>query len=141
MLQAVRELTMQAVGQLDRGLFVPILLQAANSPSPEVRLGVGQCLGNMMSDDGAIADFQARATGSKDGAEKQTIVTAMLHALKAGVEFDLAPFLVLVDDDDLGVKEACLSLLNSAIRVRPAVALPLLSTHLEQVYKLSLIHI
>ena len=134
-LQAVRELTMQAVGQLDRGLFVPILLQAANSPSPEVRLGVGQCLGNMMSDDGAIADFQARATGSKDGAEKQTIVTAMLHALKAGVEFDLAPFLALVDDDDLGVKEACLSLLNSAIRVRPAVALPLLSTHLEQVYK------
>lgn len=131
-LQAVRELAVQVGGKLDRSVFVPVLLEAAASASSEVRLGVGQCLGNMMTDAGAIADFEERARTSTDGAVTQTIVTAMQSAVRAGVAFDIEPFVALIDSDDLGVKEACLSLLNDAVRYNPEAALPVINDDLLQ---------
>jgi hypothetical protein len=81
-LQALKELAVQASGQINRSVFVPVLLEAATSESAEVRLGVGQCLGNMMTDATAVSDFEARAKASTDGAVTQTIVTAMQSALR-----------------------------------------------------------
>ena len=43
--------------------------------------------------------------GSEDDAIKQTAISAAQSALRADVEFDLAPFLQLVGDADLGVRE------------------------------------
>lgn len=131
-LQAIRKLALQAGPKLDRSAFIPVLLAATATASSEVRQGVGQCLGNMVTDAETIADFAIRATASTDGAVTQTIVTAIQNAVRAGVVFDIGPFVALIDHDDLGVKEACLSLLSCAIRYSPEVALPVIDNVLLQ---------
>ena len=131
-LQAIRKLALQAGPKLDRSAFIPVLLAATATANSEVRQGVGQCLGNMVTDTETIADFAIRATGSTDGAVTQTLVTAIQNAVRAGVVFDIGPFVALIDHDDLGVKEACLSLLSCAIRYSPEVAQPVIDNSLLQ---------
>jgi hypothetical protein len=104
MLQVLRELTLTAPSCVNRARFLPILFGHTSSPSQEVRLAVSQCLGNLATEAGAIAEFEAKLS-SEDDATKQTAISAAQSALRADVEFDLAPFLQLVGDADLGVRE------------------------------------
>lgn len=135
-LQAIRALAEQVGAKLDRSRFIPVIFEAAVSQmgNAELRQGVGQCLGNMMNDEATIAQMTAKvgADSITSVAECQIILTAMQNAVRAGVVFDMGPFVALVDREDLGVKEAALSLLSSAIRSNPQVALPVIDTVLLQ---------
>ena len=82
--------------------------------------------GNLATEAGAIAEFQAKL-GCDDDATKQTAISAAQSALRAGVDFDLAPFLRLAGDADLGVREESVLLLDAALRHRPSTVAPIIA--------------
>eukprot|EP01052_Picozoa_sp_SAG31_P043869 SAG31_NODE_7454_length_1685_cov_2.784994_3_plen_216_part_01 len=102
-----------------------MVLANADSPSSDVRLRVGQCLGSLIADGSAVAQLQNMMEKTTDIARKVTIINAVRDSIKLGATLDLAPFVSVLlphNPDADATNESCLLLLDSILRYSPAMA-------------------
>jgi cullin-associated NEDD8-dissociated protein 1 len=102
--------------------MLPLLYENANSAEEGVRNVVAECLGKICRCEPARLDELERMVGSPDAPIRQTVVTAVRHAVSdkdhaidLRIGRDAGVFLALIDDEDLGVKRAALLTLNTLV--------------------------
>ena len=104
---------------------------------------VAECLGKIAILEPGRLDELKSMVASGEAAVRQTVATAVRHAVSdapnAAVDerltADAAVFLSLIDDEDLGVKRAALLTLNTLIHSKQGVVRPILASLVEKVYR------
>ena len=104
---------------------------------------VAECLGKIAILEPGRLDELKSMVASGEAAVRQTVATAVRHAVSdapnAAVDerltADAAVFLSLIDDEDLGVKRAALLTLNTLIHSKQGIVRPILASLVEKVYR------